>query len=282
MSVTSATNNSQRIPYSLKIVLTSLCAALYAIGSYFTAYIQSPWGMGQFRPAVVIPALFATIFGPWVAGVGAAIGTLICDSIKHGTLYLGSLIAAVPGNFIGFSLFGYITRRRFNWEKFILASNIALIVGNLITAFLYIFVYKFLFAQALIMPFEALTILSIGLMLFWFITMLPFVLLITPPLIRIISITFPSIVPMDVREASLKSVLPRRSFGIALISSGVFTLLIGILISFSPLGIYLSTTFRGYFPPLVMDLFQLLLYLCGIVLSLLGLGVLGLNVVSRR
>ncbi|MCC6004018.1 MAG: ECF transporter S component [Thermofilum sp.] len=277
-----AINVSQRIPRSLRVVLTSLCAALYATCSYLTAYIQSPWGMGQFRPAVVIPALFATLFGPWVAGVGAAIGTLICDSVKHGTLYLGSLVAAVPGNLIGFSLFGYITHRRFSWERFILASNIALMVGNSITAFLYVFIYKYLLAQALIMPLESLTILSFGLTLFWYITMLPFVLLITPPLIRIISTAFPSIVPMDVRETTLKSALPRRSFGIALTSSGAFTLLIGILISFSPIGGILSTTFQGYFPPLAMDLFRLLLYLSGIILSLLGLSISGLNVAIRR
>jgi Na+/proline symporter len=81
---------------SLMVISTALCAALYAIGAYATAYIQSPWGMGQFRPAVVIPAFFATIFGPWTGGVGAAIGTLICDSAKRSALHVGSLIAAVP------------------------------------------------------------------------------------------------------------------------------------------------------------------------------------------
>ncbi|MEM3579054.1 MAG: ECF transporter S component, partial [Candidatus Bathyarchaeia archaeon] len=96
------------LPKSLTVVLTALCAALYAVGAYATSYIQSPWGMGQFRPAVVIPAFFATVFDPWTASIGAALGTLICDSAKHGTLYMGSLIAAVPGNFIGFFLFGYI------------------------------------------------------------------------------------------------------------------------------------------------------------------------------
>ncbi|MEM4483391.1 MAG: ECF transporter S component [Candidatus Methanomethylicia archaeon] len=272
---------SFKIPHSLKIVLTSLCAVLYAIGSYFTAYIQSPWGMGQFRPAVVIPALFATLFGPWVAGVGAAIGTLICDSIKHGTLYLGSLIAAVPGNFIGFFIFGYIVWRKFSWERFILASNLTLIIGNVITAFLYVFVYKFLFAQALKMPFESLALLSLGLTLFWFITMLPFVLLITPPLIRTISITFPSMVPPEVRSISIKETLPKKSFGLSLLFSGLLSLFIGLLISFSPFGAYLAINFRSYFPPLVMDLFQLLLYLCGFILSILGFSVLSFNIFRR-
>ena len=97
-----------KLPRSLTVTSTAPCAALYAVCSFATAYIQSPWGMGQFRPAVIVPAFFAVVFGPWVGGVGAAVGTLICDSIKHGTLYMGSLIAAVPGNFVGFYLLGYV------------------------------------------------------------------------------------------------------------------------------------------------------------------------------
>jgi hypothetical protein len=83
-----------------------MCAALYGVGSLATAYIPSPWGFGQFRPAVIVPAFFAVIYGPIPAGIGAALGTLIADSVKHGYLYPGSLIAAVPGNFLGFYLFG--------------------------------------------------------------------------------------------------------------------------------------------------------------------------------
>jgi hypothetical protein len=45
-------------------------AVIYALFSFAAAYIQSPWGAGQFRPAVVIPALFATVFGPMSGGVG--------------------------------------------------------------------------------------------------------------------------------------------------------------------------------------------------------------------
>ena len=101
----------QRFRPSILLTATTMNAVLYAVFSLVTAYIPSPWGGGQFRPAVVIPAFFATIFGPWVGGIGAAIGTLIADSIKHGQLYAGSYLAAVPGNFVGFYLFGYIKQR---------------------------------------------------------------------------------------------------------------------------------------------------------------------------
>lgn len=265
------------LPKSLSAVLMALCAALYAVGAYATSYIQSPWGMGQFRPAVVIPAFFATMFGPWIAGIGAALGTLICDSIKHGTLYMGSLIAAVPGNFIGFFLFGTIIKRKFTWGRFVAASNATLIIGNLVTAFLYIFGYKVLYAQALQMPTEALVMLSLGLTLFWFITMLPFVLLVTPLLIRAVAAAFPSIVPRGIRMHSLNSELPKRTFGLALAVPGVIMLMVGVAITFSPFGSYLATNFTKTFSPQVMELLQILFYGSGVTLSILGLGVLGIK-----
>ncbi|MEM1766962.1 MAG: ECF transporter S component, partial [Candidatus Bathyarchaeia archaeon] len=58
-------------------------AALYAVGSYATAYIQTPW-LVQLRPAVVIPAVFAVLFGPIVGGLGAALGTFIASILTYG------------------------------------------------------------------------------------------------------------------------------------------------------------------------------------------------------
>jgi len=130
---------------SVLITATVMNTVLYAVLSFATAYVESPWGAGQFRPAVVIPALFATIFGPMPGGVGAALGTLIADSVKHGQLYPGSFLAAVPGNFIGFYVFGYIMKKKFSWKRFIWASQITLTVANLIVAFLYVFLFKVLY-----------------------------------------------------------------------------------------------------------------------------------------
>jgi hypothetical protein len=269
------------LPDSLKAVSTALCAALYAIGSYATSYIQSPWGMGQFRPAVVIPALFATVFGPWTGGVGAALGTLICDSAKHGGLYMGSLLAAVPGNFMGFFLFGHIIKRGFSWRRFILASNASLAIGNLIVAFLYVFAYKALYAQALPMSTEALTLLSVGLTIFWFITMLPFVLLIAPPIIRAVAISFPGIVPEGMRAHSIREEMPHRAFGLSLAIPGIIMLLIGLSTS-TAFGDYLATNFSKTFTPMIMELLRILFYGSGIALSALGFAVLGAMPIGKR
>ncbi len=260
-------------PYSLTIVAIAMNAALYAVGSYTTAYIPSPWGIGQFRPAVVIPAFFSVIFGPWVGGIGAALGTLIADSVKHGALYPGSLLAAVPGNFIGFFVYGYLLRKKFNWARFVSVTNISLLLANAIVAFLYVFTYKLLFAQSLAftqLTAEALIALSLGLTLFWFVTMLPFVLLLVPALISVTARAFPSIVPEDVRINGVKRA-SNRLLGASMLTPGLTMITIGLLITCTSLGSYLSINFAtSYFPTTTLSLIQILLYSGGCVLSILG------------
>jgi hypothetical protein len=254
---------------SIAITATALCAGLYAIGSYLTAYIPSPWGFGQFRPAVVIPSLFAVIFGPVPSGVGAALGTLIADSVKHGYIYEGSLIAAVPGNFIGFYLFGYIMKR-FTWGRFILASNLTLTVANLIVATLYVFIFKVLYLGQLALQFNALLFLVIGLTIWWFVTMLPFVLLVTPPLIRVVAHAFPAIVPEDVKTHSLQEEMPKRTFSLALLLPGLIMLLMGIATSYTAFGEFLLNLFGA----LTKELIQLMFYGSGFIMLVLGVSVL--------
>jgi len=246
-----------------------MCAVLYAIGAYSTAYIPSPWGIGQFRPAVVIPAFFAVIFGPMPAAIGAAIGTLIADSVKHGYLYPGSYLAAVPGNFIGFFLFGYIVKKKFTWGRFILASHVTLTVANLIVAFLYITVFKVLFLNDPtygMMSWDAIVFLSTGLTIWWFVTMLPFVLLITPLLIRAVAAAVPSVVPEDVRTHSLKEELPKTTFSFSMLVPGLIMLSIGLATTFTVVGDYISSHFKPPIPTFI----ELMFYASGVVLLVLG------------
>ena len=259
-------------PVSLLTVAMIMCAVLYAIGAYSTAYIPSPWGVGQFRWAVVIPAFFATIFGPMPAGIGAAIGTLIADSVKHGYLYPGSYIAAVPGNFIGFYLFGYILKKKFTWGRFILASNVTLTVANLIVAFLYVFLFKVLYLsqQAYVkMSSDAQIFLSIGLTIWWFVTMLPFVLLVTPLLIRAVAVAVPSVVPEEVRVHSLKQELPKNTFSLAILIPGLVMILMGLATTYTTLGNYINS----FFGEPTFSLVQLMFYGSGLILAVLGITV---------
>ncbi len=268
--MSSPTSMEKEQPVSLLTVATIMCAVLYAIGAYSTAYIPSPWGVGQFRPAVVIPAFFATIFGPMPAAVGAATGTLIADSVKHGYLYPGSFLAAVPGNFIGFFLFGYIVKKKFTWGRFILASNVTLTVANLIVAFLYITLFKVLYlseATYIAMSWDAIVFLSVGLTIWWFVTMLPFVLLITPLLIRAVAAAVPSVVPTDVRTHSLKEELPKTTLSLSMLVPGLIMLLIGLATTFTVVGNYISSNFGPPIPTLI----ELMFYASGVVLFILGI-----------
>ena len=250
-------------------MVTVMCTALYAVGSCLTAYIPSPWGFGQFRPAVVIPAFFTVVFGPLPAGIGAALGTLLSDSMKHGYIYPGSLIAAVPGNFIGFYLMGWFLWKKFSWNKFIIISNIGLLLSNAIVAVLYVFAYKVLYQNQYVgIPSDALAAIAAGLTLFWFITMLPFVLLITPTLIQATVRAFPSFAQSDLVEA-LNRKMPGRELGVSMLGPGAILLMIALSVSFTGLGIWMVS--NPAFGAITKSVIEVLCYVCGVVLSIIGL-----------
>ncbi|MEM0358338.1 MAG: ECF transporter S component [Candidatus Bathyarchaeia archaeon] len=117
---------------SLNLVLTALCAALYAVGAYTTAYIPTPW-LVQLRPAVVIPAAFAVLFGPLVGGLGAAIGTFIASIFTYGTAVL-TIFSGTPGNFVCFYVMGKLCKP-FTWRNFMAATLLGFLAGSLIIGF---------------------------------------------------------------------------------------------------------------------------------------------------
>jgi uncharacterized membrane protein len=97
----------------LEAIAISLNAALYAAFGYLTylGVFTPVIGVVRFWPAVIIPAVFATLFGPFVGGAGAAIGIFISDMMVHGNALL-SITVGIPSNFIGFYLVGYIARKK--------------------------------------------------------------------------------------------------------------------------------------------------------------------------
>jgi len=118
----------------LEIAESAVCGALYAVTGYiiylFLPIVTPGIGIVRFWPNVVVPAVFAVLFGPLVGGLGAAIGIFISDILIHGDPLL-SLSAGVTANFLGFYLLGYIGRKNMDWTKLIAFSG----MGCLIIAF---------------------------------------------------------------------------------------------------------------------------------------------------
>ena len=100
-------------PLSLRLALTAINAAVYAgIGALWTAFPLLIFGV-RFWPQVFAPATFSVLFGPWVGGVGAAIGIFIADVLYGHHDALLSFLVGVPSNFVGFFIIGWLTKRRF-------------------------------------------------------------------------------------------------------------------------------------------------------------------------
>jgi uncharacterized membrane protein len=119
-------------------MVSSISGALYGVLGYII-YLVLPIttpgvGVVRFWPQVVIPAVFAVIFGPLAGGIGAAIGIFISDVLIHGDPFL-SLVAGVSSNFIGFYIFGYLYRKQLNWAKAVATIGIVVLAACLITGY---------------------------------------------------------------------------------------------------------------------------------------------------
>jgi uncharacterized membrane protein len=123
----------------LEVAESAICGALYAVTGYiiymFLPIVTPGIGIVRFWPNVVVPAVFAVLFGPLVGGLGAAIGIFISDILIHGDPLL-SLSAGVTANFLGFYLLGYISRKNIEWTKLIAVSGMGCLIisfGSLAT-----------------------------------------------------------------------------------------------------------------------------------------------------
>jgi len=119
---------------TIDVAMIGVSAALYAIVGVLTNMgIVSPVvGVVKFWPAVIVPAIFAVLFGPWVGGIGAAIGIFVSDMVQpgHGIALL-SLTVGSTSNFAGFYLIGLISRRNMKWPNllFLLLAGSAALTG---------------------------------------------------------------------------------------------------------------------------------------------------------
>jgi len=126
--------NIQHNITSKNLAAISICSALYAALGWLTAPLTF-FGIG-FLPAVVVPAIFAVIFGPWVGGVSGAIGIFLRDMLVHGNAPL-SITAGVPPNFILFFLIGYIATKNISLKQVLI--GISLVTAGLLAILLFFF-----------------------------------------------------------------------------------------------------------------------------------------------
>jgi hypothetical protein len=109
---------------TIDIAGLALNIALYVVVGYiFYALIPISYGNVRFWPSVIVPAVFAVVFGPLVGGIGAAVGIFISDAILGNNLLL-SLIAGVTSNFVAFYLIGYIAKKKIRWAAPVIAYGI--------------------------------------------------------------------------------------------------------------------------------------------------------------
>ena len=234
---------------ALQVATASLNAALYAAtGALWTLFPVTLFGV-RFWPQVFVPGAFAVLFGPWVGGVGAAVGIFIADVVYGHHDALLSLLVGVPSNLVGFAVLGYLSRKplkgigrlgsiatgvaapvimvvyglyafsgstlsmlvgvaavvvvlvavpylaRSSWAEVQAASSIGLAVGSLIIGFgLVAYSSFFVMPQVLGLGSGALPIVfAYGTTLWTYLSEIPFLLVLTPPIVKAVRATLPSL-----------------------------------------------------------------------------------------
>ncbi|MCJ7632536.1 ECF transporter S component [Candidatus Bathyarchaeota archaeon] len=273
MGSPSVRTQEQRLGSALKLALIAISAALYAVAKGATAIIPTPWGVGQVLPGVIFPAVFAVIYGPVIGAVGAAIGTFVGDVLflvpLGQTTPLMSLIAGVPGNFVGFFLLGWFTRKYRSWNGFIFGSFISLLIGNLIAGSgVVACLSPSLIGNGLSL--NAMIGMIFGFTFFWLVTMIPFVIPLVPPLVRSLQPVVGA--QIDVGLFRLKRGSGHEALRSSLAVGGILGVLF-MLVQFTPLGdALLSNVISPDFIPYLKFLFlaaALVVLIFGVVASLL-------------
>lgn len=234
---------------ALQVATASLNAALYAaVGALWTLFPVTLFGV-RFWPQVFVPGAFAVLFGPWVGGVGAAVGIFIADVVYGHHDALLSLFVGVPSNLVGFAVLGYLSRKplkgigrlgsiatgvaapvimvvyglyafsgstlsmlvgvaavvvvlvavpylaRSSWAEVQAASSIGLAVGSLIIGFgIVAYSSFFVMPQVLGLGSGALPIVfAYGTTLWTYLSEIPFLLVLTPPIVKAVRATLPSL-----------------------------------------------------------------------------------------
>lgn len=121
--------------------MIGVSAALYAIVGVLTnmGLVAPVVGVVKFWPAVIIPGVFAVLFGPWVGGIGAAIGIFVSDMVQPGHgIPLLSLTVGCTSNFAGFYIVGYISKMKLKWRDILILLAIGSVALTGMSGYLFL------------------------------------------------------------------------------------------------------------------------------------------------
>jgi hypothetical protein len=228
---------------SAKVSIIAVTTILYVVGKGLTAYIPTPWLVGQLLIGIFLPAFLAVVSETLPVAIGAGLGTFVGDVLFltpfGATNAPLSLIAGVPANFVAFLLFGWFVKKYGTWSGFVAATVTFVTLGNFIAAVAVVFFGSLVFAPAAgLAAFPALN-LVLGFTVFWNMTSIPAVLIAVPILIRAVR-------PLFGRSQILRyephwtGPTSGRQVAVSLVFAGLFVVLgavflIGFYTSVSPI-----------------------------------------------
>jgi hypothetical protein len=163
-----------------KVSIIAVTTVLYVIGKGVTAYVPSPWGVGQLLIGIFFPAFLAVVSETVPVAIGAGLGTFVGDSLiltpLGNTNPALSLIAGVPANFLAFLFFGWFVKKYRTWSGFVAATVAFVTLGNLIAAVMVERFGALVFAPAVgLNSFPAVNVIF-GFTMFWNMTTIPAIL----------------------------------------------------------------------------------------------------------
>lgn len=204
--------------------MIAISAALFAVTKGLTAYIRTPWGVGQLFIAAFIPVFFAVTADTLPAAIGAGTGSFLGDILflvpLGSTTPFFALTVGAPANFIATLLLASFVKRYRSWSAFVAATVCFLTLGNIIAAALLVVLVP--------LPVQAI----LGFTVYWNMTAIPAILIGVPVLVRA---TLPTIGRSKILKYTPQwSGVGRRDMLVALLFSLLFVALGGAIFFLAP------------------------------------------------
>jgi hypothetical protein len=196
--------------------------------------------------------------------VGTFLGDFFLTAVGLSNPLL-SLVAGVPGNFVGFYIFGWLAQRARSWRAFPWVSVVAVFVGNLVAATGVVAFFTLITDIGWAgWPLAVKVATIFGFTLFWAATMFPFILALVPLLVRAAYRW-----PLTRSLVTGREWEPTTSRGVfsSSLSAGLLLVALFALVSYTPLG---DLVFSQILVPEVAGSVKLLILVAGVSVVVFG------------